>query len=205
MSKSKVKEITIIFTSDHESEQNVETLDFFRGALPNIVKKGFFINFVVAYAKEKEKYDKMGIKSFPAAVYNNTVISTISKVKELFDVLLKVDKPVKKASSAEDDVDSYFKGEILIQEEDEEEDDAKYNAIEADRAEKMQFEIARRKIPASGQKATPVEKKSRKSSSIKASSSTNTSTADVLLSLSGKDADDALMAKFYDNLEETAI
>jgi hypothetical protein len=205
MSKSKVKEITIIFTSDHESEQNVETLDFFRGALPNIVKKGFFINFVIAYTKEKEKYDKMGIKSFPAAVYNNTVISTISKVKELFDVLLKVDKPVQKASSAEDDVDSYFKGEILIPEEDEEEDDAKYNAIEADRAEKMQFEIARRKIPTSGQKATPVEKKSRKSSSIKASSSTNTSTADVLLSLSGKDADDALMAKFYDNLEETAI
>ena len=209
MSKSKGKEITIIFTSDHESAQNVEALDFFKGALPDIVRNGFFINFVIAYTSEKEKYDNMGIKSFPAAVMNNTTISTIKKIKELFDILLKADKSVKKAASAEDEMDNYFKEEIQIPEEEEEGDDAEYTAIEAERAKKMQDEIARRQIPAAGQTATPVptntNTRPRASSSIKSSSSTNTGTADVLASIAGHDADDALMAKFYGNLEETAF
>jgi hypothetical protein len=205
MSKSKDNEITIIFTSDHESAQNVEALDFFRGVLPDTVKEGFFINFLIAYESEKEKYDKLGIKSFPAAVFNKNVFSTIAKIKELFNVILKKNKSFKKASSDEDEIGSYFKKEILTKEEGEDDDDSEYSTIEADRAKKMQSEIARRKIPVSGQKATPVPRKPRPVSSIKAGSSTNTSTADVLLSISGRDADDALMAKFYDNLEETVI
>ena len=205
MSKPKNNEITIIFTSDHNSAQNVEALDFFRGALPSIVNKGFFINFVIAYTSEKEKYDKMGIKSFPASIYNNNVVSTIAKIKELFNALLKNNKPAKKSYHKEDEMGSYLKEEILNQGDSEDLDESEYTSIEKDRAKKMQSELARRKIPSSGQKATPVPKKPRQGFSINASSSTNTSTSDVLASLAGNDADDALMSKFYENLEETTI
>jgi len=203
-----------LILSNKPSKINKKMIEFLNANLYNINKAKIKLNFQVANSENKEYYYKRNITNFPVLIHGNNNIVGIEKImNHLKSTVIKYNKNILNKSD-DDRVRDFWKETMgnckkdengVFKFDDAEEDESK---TERDLQHKIQKAFEQRNNPDGVKPQLTTSEKmassnlSRKSELSRANN-TDETPSQTLKNMGSGDIDDNLMAKFFENQEES--
>jgi hypothetical protein len=200
--------------SNKSSVLNKKLIKFFQINLLSLNKASLVFQFEVAHPDDMNKYVARGIKNYPVLIHNNTNIIGVEKIIEYLKIIIKKFNAKILNKSDTDHVDDFWKqtlGKIQvndsgqIENDDDDESDDLHKKIQQafqDRNTESEFSVAQKKPRVNNVSQGSSNNVSHGSTNISDSDESPSSTLKNMKSKGG-DMDDDLMAKFFENQEES--
>lgn len=203
--------LNLIF-SNKSSYLNKKLIKFFQLNLLSLNKASLVFQFEVAHPDDMDKYVSRGIKNYPVLIHNNISVTGVEKIIDYLKMYVKKYNTKILNKSDTERVDEFWKqtlgktqindaGQIECDDDDNDESDNLHKKIQQafqDRNTESEFN------------STPQKSRSNNLSqghtNIHNSNSMDESPSETIKSMktgSGGSVDDELMAKFFENQEET--
>lgn len=204
-----VMPVRVIF-SDKPSEINIRLIKFFNLNLLNLLKTNLIFTFDVASVKEADEYKSKGIIEFPVLLRNSLRVSGSDKIMKYLGLHVKKHNTKIKNKSDDDHVQDFWKetlgnvklddsGNIIDQDDDDEETDLGQNL-----QHKIQEAFEQREHYGDSKTPATTTPSIRKVGGRKKSGDESPSETIERMAKSGKaNRDDLLMAKFFENQEDS--
>jgi hypothetical protein len=202
-----------LILSDKPSKINKKMIEFLNANLYNINKAKIRFTFQVASLKNKEYYYNRNITNFPVLIHGNTNIVGIEKImNHLKEAVIKYNKNILNKSD-DDRVHDFWKETMGNCKKDENgvfkfDDAEETDDVERDLQHKIQKAFEQRNNPDGvKQQLTTSEKMASsnlaRKSELSRDNNTDETPSQTLKNMGSGDIDDNLMAKFFENQEES--
>ena len=198
--------------SNKSSELNKKLIKFFQLNLKSLNKASLVFQFEVAHPDKLDEYVARGIKNYPVLIHNNTSVTGVEKIIKYLK--LNVENFNKKIINKTDDerVDEYWKqtmGKVKINATggiDDDDDDDEDADLNKKIQQAFQMRNSESESTSASQNTRPNNLKQGSTNISKSGSSTaEESPSAMLKNMNDGDhsMDDELMAKFFENQEES--
>lgn len=197
--------------SNKPSHLNKKLIKFFKINLLNLNKASMIFDFEVANPEDIDKYVSMGIKNYPVLIHKNTSVTGVEKIiTYLKQIVQKHNNRILNKTESEklDDFWKHTLGKVEVDEsgklkpdDDDEDDDAG-----ADLQHKIQKAFEARNNSTATTPASLNKGRSRGQTQLTRNNNLDESPSQTLKNMKSKglgSMDDELMAKFFENQEET--
>jgi hypothetical protein len=189
--------IQIVF-SNKPSTINKKLIQFFNLNLLNLNKALLVFDFEVAHPNNIKKYVNRGITNYPVMVNNNgsKTVGVDKIINELKNSVQRYNTRVNSKTDKErlDDYWARELGDLAVDVDDEDTEDIN---------KKVQAAFAQRNEESSFSKEPPKKPNKPASSTPRSNNLIDQTPSETIKSMGTGDADDILMAKFFENQEET--
>lgn len=203
-----------LILSNKPSKINKKMIEFLNANLYNINKAKIKLNFQIANSENKDHYYKRNITNFPALIHGNTTIIGIEKImNHLKHAVIKYNNNILNKSD-DDRVRDFWKetmgnckkDENGVFKFDDAEDDR--DNMERDLQHKIQKAFEQRNNPDGVKPQLTTSEKMASSNlarktQVERNNNTDETPAQTLKNMGSGDIDDNLMAKFFENQEES--
>lgn len=202
-----------LILSDKPSKINKKMIEFLNANLYNINKAKIRFTFQVASLKNKEYYYNRNITNFPVLIHGNTNIVGIEKImNHLKEAVIKYNKNILNKSD-DDRVHDFWKETMGNCKKDENgvfkfDDAEETDDVERDLQHKIQKAFEQRNNPDGVKHQLTTSEKMASSnlarkSELSRDNNTDETPSQTLKNMGSGDIDDNLMAKFFENQEES--
>jgi hypothetical protein len=207
----------VVIFSNKPSPLNKKLVKFFQINLINLNKASLIFNFEVADPKDINKYISKGVKNYPVLIDNDKKITGVEKIIDYLKLKVKThnDKIINKTDT--DRLDEFWKqtmGDVRIDESGKlkPETDDEPTSIGDNLQHKIQAAFEERnsiekpgKFKQSFKPAPNKPAPNKPAPNIRSNNSEEDSPSQTLKNMkgSGSNPDDVLMAKFFENMEES--